>query len=354
MKFGLFGGATAASSPSQGSSEGLAARWQRTTDRLPLGQTDDSHGYNAFVEAIVEAEALGFHSIFLVEHHFTGVAQVSASLNLLTFLAARTSTIRLGTGVIVVPWHNPVLLAEQAATVDVLSNGRLDFGVGKGYRPNEFHGFCIPIEESTERFEESTDLVKKSLTSDQRFSYHSKRWNFEDIVVEPPPVQKPHPPLWLAAGRPESLKKAAEDGYSLLLDQFATFEVTLDRFRIYRDAVEAAGREFDPLSVAVARGVAIVRNDEERQIAVTSRIEALARMNKLATSEDGSYVSSMASDPDLRKAAEQGTLIGTPDEIVERLRQLRNGGVEYILLAGAQTSPALMRDFAKEVMPAFA
>ena len=354
MKFGLFGGATAASASTGDASQDAAARWQRVSERTPVGGTDDSHAYGEFVDAIVEAEALGYHSIFLVEHHFTGVGQVSASLNLLTYLAARTTTIRLGTGVIVVPWHNPVLLAEQAATVDVLSNGRLDFGVGKGYRPNEFDGFCIPLDEATERFEESMELVKKSLTSDTRFSFHSKRWDFEDIVVEPPPVQRPHPPLWLAAGRPESLEKAAEDGYSLLLDQFATFELTLERLRIYRDAVEATGRPFDSMNVAVSRGIAIVRNDDEREIAITRRMEAVGRMNRLAQTADGSYVSSMASDPDLRKAAEHGTLIGTPEEIIERIRQLRNGGVEYILLAGVQSSPDLMRAFASEVMPAFA
>ena len=70
----------------------------------------------------------------MVEHHFTGFGQVSASLNLLTWVAARTSTLRLGTAVLVLPWHNPVLLAEQAATIDLLSGGRLEFGVGKGYR----------------------------------------------------------------------------------------------------------------------------------------------------------------------------------------------------------------------------
>ena len=90
----------------------------------------------------------------MVEHHFTGFGQVSASLNLLTWVAARTSTLRLGTAVLVLPWHNPVLLAEQAATIDLLSGGRLEFGVGKGYRHNEFAGFCIPIAEADERFEE--------------------------------------------------------------------------------------------------------------------------------------------------------------------------------------------------------
>ncbi len=349
MKFGIFGGATARAAQPGAPPPEAAQR-----PRFEVSYSDDSHGYQEFVRSVVEAEAMGFHSLFLVEHHFTGVAQVSASLNLLTFLAARTSAIRLGTAVVVVPWHNPVLLAEQVATLDVLSNGRFDFGVGKGYRPKEFHGFCIPIEEATERFEEAMELVRMSLTSDTRFSHHSKRWDFEDIIVEPPPIQKPHPPLWLAAGRPESIKKAAEDGYCLLLDQFATFEVTLERFRTYRDAVEQQGRAFDPMTVGVARGLQIVHGADERAQAVERRMQALSRMNQHASSEDGSYVSSMASDPDLLKAAEQGTLIGTPEEIVERIRQLRNGGVEYILLAGTGIAPVVLRTFSEEVMPAFA
>src|SRR5258705_5288385 len=131
MKFGLFGGARARGGPA-----------------------GDSEGYHHFINYVIEAERFGFSSVFLVEHHFTGHAQVSASLNLLSYLAACTKRIRLGTAVVVLPWHNPVLVAEQAATLDLLSSGRLDFSVGKGYREAEFSGFCIPIAESTERFDD--------------------------------------------------------------------------------------------------------------------------------------------------------------------------------------------------------
>ena len=104
MKFGLFGSALA----------------KRGGPDLDSGQ-----GFREWVDYVVEAEALGYDSIFVVEHHFTGFGQLSASLNLLTWAAARTTTLRLGTAVIVLPWHNPVLLAEQAATLDLLSGGRL-------------------------------------------------------------------------------------------------------------------------------------------------------------------------------------------------------------------------------------
>ena len=109
---------------------------------------DSREGFREFIDDTIEAEAVGFHSTFVVEHHFTGYGQVSATLNLLTWLGARTRWLRLGTAVLVLPWHNPVLLAEQAATLDLLSGGRLDFGIGKGYRYNEFAGFCVPMEEA--------------------------------------------------------------------------------------------------------------------------------------------------------------------------------------------------------------
>ena len=133
MKFGLFGSAQA--------------------KRGQGPDVDSAKGYRDYLEYNIEAEGLGFYSAFAVEHHFTGFGQVSATLNLMTYLAAQTSTLRLGTAVMVLPWHNPVLLAEQAATVDLLSGGRLDFGVGKGYRYNEFEGFGIPMEEAAGRFE---------------------------------------------------------------------------------------------------------------------------------------------------------------------------------------------------------
>src|SRR5690348_9341612 len=148
MKFGLFGSAQA----------------QRGGADLDSGQ-----GFREFIDYNIEAEALGYASSFLVEHHFTGFGQVSASLNLLTWVAARTSTLRLGTAVLVLPWHNPVLLAEQAATIDLLSGGRLDFGVGKGYRYNEFAGFCVAMEEADTRFDEAMEVITKSFVRDEPF-----------------------------------------------------------------------------------------------------------------------------------------------------------------------------------------
>src|ERR1700733_3056117 len=110
---------------------GLFTSAQANSGDLP---PETGRGFRDYVDFNVEAERLGFHSSFLVEHHFTGWNQVSAPLTLLTCLAMRTDTMRLGSAVITLPWHNPVLLAEEVATLDLISGGRLDLGIGKGYR----------------------------------------------------------------------------------------------------------------------------------------------------------------------------------------------------------------------------
>ena len=213
MKFGLFGSAQANSGT--------------------LGP-ETGQGFRDWLDDNVEAEALGLASTFLVEHHFTGWNQVSATLMLLTALATRTSTLRLGTAVIVLPWHNPVLLAEQAATLDLISGGRFDFGIGKGYRHNEFVGFGVPQAEAEARFEEGLAVILRAFRSRERFSHHGRFWQFEDIVVEPPPAQQPHPPFWVAAASPASIRKAAARGFNLILDQYAAPEQIGERIALYR------------------------------------------------------------------------------------------------------------------------
>src|SRR6267142_4157026 len=249
----------------------------------------------------------------VVEHHFTGFGQISATLNLLTWVGARTTTLRLGTAVITLPWHNPVLLAEQIATMDLLSGGRVDFGIGQGYRHNEFAGFRIPMEEADERFDESLAVLRKAWTSDQPWSHRGKYWHFENIVVEPPTAQKPHPPIWMAAGNPDSIRRVAERGFGLMLDQFALPEAIIERFNLFKTEVEKRGRTFDPMTVAVARAFYVARDAADKASAVERRLAATRRMTGLAQSPAGDNKSSMVSFADTREASEQSALFGTPD-----------------------------------------
>ncbi len=331
MKFGLFGSAQA----------------KRGGSDLDSGQ-----GFRDYIEYNVEAEALGYQSTFVVEHHFTGLGQVSARLNLLTWVAARTKTLRLGTAVIVLPWHNPVLLAEQTATIDLLSGGRFEFGVGKGYRHNEFASFCIPQEEADERFEECLTLVLKSWTSEQRFSHHGKYWHFEDIIVEPPTAQKPHPPIWMAAGSPDSIRKVAQRGYKLLLDQVASTAEVIERFKLYKAEVEASGRTFDPMDVGVSRAFLVARSPEEKAKAIEARLAHQRRLAALSDAPDGRFKSSL-SFSDTLDAAGDSAMFGTPAEIAKKLEALRAGGIEHVLLNGPAGSRDNLRGFARDIMPAF-
>lgn len=316
---------------------------------------ETGQGFRDYLDFNVEAEALGLHSSFSVEHHFSGWNQTSATLMLLMALAARTSTLRLGTAVMVLPWHNPVLLAEQAATLDLLSNGRFDFGIGKGYRHSEFKGFQIAPDEAEARFEEALVVMTRAFTSRERFSHHGRFFHFEDIVVEPPPAQTPHPPFWVAAGNPHTIARAASRGFNLILDQYASPDTLAERIAIYKAARAAQGLAFHPMQVTVARQLYVAKDEADKQQALerqreyTQRTIASARHPNAQPGNAGSHVLAYA---DKQGATEENALYGTPDEIAAILEALQNAGVEYILLTIAGGRGQLRR-FAREIMPAF-
>jgi len=338
MQFGLFGSAAA---------------------RRGGPEFDSAEGFRDFIDTNVEAEALGFHSTFVVEHHFTGYGQVSATINLLTWLGARTRRLRLGTAVMVLPWHNPVLLAEQAATLDLLSGGRLDFGIGKGYRYNEFKGFCVPMAEADARFDECFEVILKAWTADEPFSHHGKYWQFEEIVVEPPTTQQPHPPIWMGAGSERSIRRVAAQGYNLLLGQYASPKDVAWNIAVYKAEVEALGRKFDPMQVAVTRAFFVCDSQAERQAAMERRLANRVRQLKLATTPDGTvHGGPDRATGDPQAVNEASAMYGNPDHISERLEELREAGAGYVLIngggsGGGARGRASLRRFAREVMPNF-
>ena len=332
MRFGLFGSAEAG---------GDAAGTSR-------GQ-----GFRNYIDYNVEAEALGYHSSFIVEHHFSGWSQVSATLQLLNWVAARTTTLRVGTAVMVLPWHNPVLLAEQAATLDVLSGGRLDLGVGKGYRYNEFKGFGIPIEEADARFEEALAILAKAWTSPERFSYQGRFWKFDDIVVEPAPLQKPHPPLWMGAANPASIQRVADRGYNLLLDQYASADALGQRIALFRSEVERRGHMFDPMNVVVARDLYVAKNGLDKEEALGRHWAAQQRTLAVSRDPNRSGGSHILFYDHAGSDTENSMLYGTPDDIVDKLTSLQRVGIKYIILNIGGMSRDSLRSFAREIMPAF-
>jgi alkanesulfonate monooxygenase SsuD/methylene tetrahydromethanopterin reductase-like flavin-dependent oxidoreductase (luciferase family) len=328
---------------------GLFCSAQASRDDLP---PETGQGFRDYLDFNVEAEELGFHSSFLVEHHFTGWNQVSATLMLLTCLAMRTTRLRLGSAVIVLPWHNPVLLAEEAATLDLISGGRLDFGIGKGYRHSEFTGFQVPPEEAQARFDEAVEVITRSWLERSRFSHHGRFWRFEDIVVEPPPAQQPHPPFWMAAGSPASIRLAAERGFNLMLDQYASPEQIGERMALYRSEREAHGRPFDPMGVAVARQLYVARDRADAEAALARQAKFTQRTVSVSRSPErkgGSHVLAYAGKSG---GTEEHALYGTPEEICSKLVALSDAGAEYVLLT-VLGGKGQLRRFAQEVMPAF-
>ena len=261
----------------------------------------------------------------------------------------------------VLPWHNPVLLAEQAATLDLISGGRFDFGIGKGYRHSEFNGFQIAPEEAQARFDEAVEVMTRAFTMRQRFSHRGRFWHFEDIVVEPPPAQQPHPPFWVAAGSEPSIRSAAARGFNLILDQYASAQTLGERIDVYKAERQRCGLRFDPTQVVVARQLYVARDEADKQAALTRQAAYTKRTVDVSRKPDGKGGSQTGSQPgshvlayaDKAGGTEENAIYGTPDEIAAMLEDLQRAGVHHVLMV-VSGGVAQLRRFARDIMPAFA
>jgi alkanesulfonate monooxygenase SsuD/methylene tetrahydromethanopterin reductase-like flavin-dependent oxidoreductase (luciferase family) len=179
-------------------------------DQLPCADADsERQRYRDLMAQIELGDALGFDTVWLGELHFSRAFSILADpLMMLAAAAQRTTRIRLGTAVTLLPLHNPVKIAEEAAIADILSDGRLEFGVGRGTAPVHYAGYDIPQEESRDRFEEALDVIIQAWTQ-KSFSYQGKYFRARDLTVVPKPVQTPHPSVRIAANSPDTFPLAA-------------------------------------------------------------------------------------------------------------------------------------------------
>lgn len=200
-----------------------------------------------FVDLVVEAEQLGFDRAWVSEHHFTAYGGIQPRPQmLLAHIAARTKRIRLGTAVTLVPFDNPVRLAEDFALLDVLSEGRLDWGVGRGLFPFEYDGMGVSQDESRLRLEEGLEFVTRAWTSGT-FSFDGRFTKFSELEVLPKPVQSPHPPISVAALSPASIDWVARKGFNnLQVPYVAPLEVSDERLATWRALVDKAGHVRPP------------------------------------------------------------------------------------------------------------
>ncbi len=212
--------------------------------QLPCADSQDPAArYRELVAEAVEAERLGFNTLWLAEIHFAPRFSVMpAPMMILAAIAERTTRLRLGLAVNLVPLHHPMRLAEEAATLDVLSGGRLEFGAGRGAFPLNYRGYDVDLESSRERFEEGLEFVKQAWTQ-EHLTFRGKFFSSNGISVVPKPLQRPHPPIRLAANSADTFRFAGEKAYPIFAGgPVNPVPVLADRLQLYRNACAGAGR----------------------------------------------------------------------------------------------------------------
>ena len=198
--------------------------------------------YAEALEQIARADELGLHQVWLTEHHFMDDAYCPSPMIAAAAIAGRTKQIRIGQGVVLLPFYgHPLKLAEDAAVLDVLSGGRFELGIGRGYRPHEFAGFGMDQKERVSRTNEGIEIIRKSWAG-ERFSHSGKYYQVHDARLMPAPVQNPMR-LWLGAGTPSSRRKVAQKGLPLLISLVTNLEETIAEFADYTQSLLEFGHD---------------------------------------------------------------------------------------------------------------
>jgi probable F420-dependent oxidoreductase len=303
--------------------------------------------------AAARAEALGFDSVWVSDHFFLsldrygGAAGPNGSAEAFTALAAlavTTQRVRLGTLVLSAGFRHPALVAKSAATVDLLSGGRLDIGIGAGWYEEEYAAFGYPFGSLRERFDilEETLLVLGLLFGPGPATWRGRRFRVSNAFNSPPPLQEPRPPIWIGGkGGPRLLRLAARhaDGWNTVWawspDAYA------GRVRALREACDREGR--DPATVRLSVGLYTLVGEDDRD--VVSRYRALQRWSP-GGALDGELLDDWARDK----------LVGTPDQVVERLEEFASLGVEETIISGASIpfsvyDESMLEVFAETVIP---
>lgn len=198
--------------------------------------------YAEALDQIARADELGLHQVWLTEHHFMDDAYCPSPMIAAAAIAGRTKQIRIGQGVVLLPFYgHPLKLAEDTAVLDVLSGGRLELGIGRGYRPHEFAGFGVNQKQRVSMTNEGLEIIKRAWTG-ERFSFTGKHYQVNDARLTPTPVQNPMP-LWLGAGTPSSRRKVAQKGIPLLVSLVTNLEETKAEFGDYTQALRDFGHD---------------------------------------------------------------------------------------------------------------
>lgn len=203
------------------------------------------------LEINVAAEAAGFDSVWLAEHSGSRYGLIASPQVMAAAIAARTSRIRIGTGVSVLPLHHPLRLANDFAMIDVLSNGRLDYGIGRGYSAEEYASYGLDVAENRERFDEALEVITRAWTQES-FSYTGKHYVIPQVQSVPSVIQRPHPPLYIAAGSASTVEWAGAHLVRMLSSSGSAANIRR-KWDAYREAGRAAGHSEEAVEAALTQ-----------------------------------------------------------------------------------------------------
>jgi alkanesulfonate monooxygenase SsuD/methylene tetrahydromethanopterin reductase-like flavin-dependent oxidoreductase (luciferase family) len=333
------------------------------------------------VEQVVLAEEMGFERVWFVEHHFlTEWAHCSAPEVMLAVLSQHTSKMRLGFGVVLLPVHHPLQVAVRVATLDVMSGGRVDVGVGRSGNPYQIAPFGIKLEDTRGIWEESLSMLPRIWT-EEVYSHQGKYFNVPEREVIPKPMQKPHPPLYSACSQPDTFQRAGELGIGCLCNVLGQYDEVEKRIKTYKEALKSATPVGKFLNNRVV--VSSIGFCDENQRRTRERGAEIAAWNiniRLKNYERGwtgvdtknvppdyrHHVRRMEWDPQMRKGVSPEDVlstgrfcVGTPDECIEVLENYERIGADEVMpifQAGPATHAEVMnsiRLFGRYVIPHF-
>lgn len=331
------------------------------------------------LEQLSLAESQGYHCVWLAEHHFSRYGIGPAIHLFAANLAARTRTIRIGTAITILPFMHPLRVAEAVAMLDILSEGRIEWGVGRGCPGHEFEGFGVDIHQSHSIFHEQLDVIKKAWTGEP-FAHTGEFYNFEELRCFPNPIQRPGPTIHIAALSPATIEWAAENRYPVLADPFSPVARLGENRRLYFDTAARAGIDASAVEIPTLRqvyvGETMQKAREEAAPALLGYYRSLARTGSPGGSSsdplpenDSCYRPVGADglnpdkDPDgfLEFLFDACTIVGDPAYCRDRITELRETiGLAHLIawhgfgdLSHEQTLASQER-LIDEVAPAFA
>jgi alkanesulfonate monooxygenase SsuD/methylene tetrahydromethanopterin reductase-like flavin-dependent oxidoreductase (luciferase family) len=333
---------------------------------------------NQALEQVEFADKMGIDEVWLGEHRFSRHGLLSGIFSFLGAVAARTKRIRIGTAVVVLPLHNPILVAEETAMLDVISGGRFNFGIGAGYQRQEFDGIGVDINESRERFTEAVDVIIKAWT-EERLTYHGKFTNVDDLLVLPKPLQKPYPPLFQAVSTsPASVEFAASRQIQVIAGGPTDIMGQAPQvIKLWREKMDEYGHphaHLDPpmsKSIYVAPTMEEAENDPIGLEDFSSRVLRSEGTNGaigMPTDKNGNvppgYEHWANRQNDRERRDDLGhaglpPLRGTPEVVIERIKQTQAAGINHIFgnfgFAGLPHDKVMrsIELFTTQVMPHF-